>query len=153
MVGMYSFDTLYHVLFAGVEGGKFFFNTVREGDQVVFACNDEAERSLWIQAIYRATGQSHKPVPPANQPSRLSCIGQIGRPQGGLRSISVSMCRLTILAGLLPNAGSDCVRVPERKMDHNYSLSHALSELCVAPTPSLPRGLSGYGTTFTLLLF
>lgn len=47
------------------EGGKFFFNLVKEGDMLVFATDDENERHLWIQAIYRATGQSHKPTPPS----------------------------------------------------------------------------------------
>lgn len=30
-----------------------------------FATDDENERQLWVQAIYRATGQTHKPTPPA----------------------------------------------------------------------------------------
>ncbi|RTG90855.1 calcium-dependent secretion activator, partial [Schistosoma bovis] len=46
-------------------GGKYFFNLVKEGDSVMFATDDENERQLWIQAIYRATGQTHKPVPPS----------------------------------------------------------------------------------------
>ncbi|VDM24660.1 unnamed protein product [Hydatigera taeniaeformis] len=29
-----------------------------------FTTEDENERQLWVQAIYRATGQTHKPVPP-----------------------------------------------------------------------------------------
>lgn len=41
-----------------------FFNAVKEGDLVVFACDDEQDRVLWVQAMYRATGQSYKPVPP-----------------------------------------------------------------------------------------
>lgn len=41
-----------------------FFNAVREGDLVVFACEDEQDRALWVQAMYRATGQSYKPAPP-----------------------------------------------------------------------------------------
>ena len=41
-----------------------FFNAVREGDLVMFACDDEQDRALWVQAMYRATGQSYKPVPP-----------------------------------------------------------------------------------------
>ena len=53
---------------------------VREGDQIVFATDDENERSLWVQAIYRATGQSHKPTPPANQPSKST---QLSKVQGG----------------------------------------------------------------------
>jgi hypothetical protein len=65
----------------GLEGGKFFFSTVREGDQVVFATDDESERALWVQAIYRATGQSHKPVPPVSQPTK-STNTQLSKVQG-----------------------------------------------------------------------
>ncbi|KAK2147526.1 hypothetical protein LSH36_548g01000 [Paralvinella palmiformis] len=69
----------------GLEGGKFFFNTVKEGDQVVFATEDEAERTLWVQAVYRATGQSHKPVPPASQQAtpNKSSNTQLSRLEGG----------------------------------------------------------------------
>ena len=49
-----------------MEGGKFFFNTVREGDSVLFATEDEQEASAWVMAFYRATGQAHKPAPPVN---------------------------------------------------------------------------------------
>ncbi len=47
-----------------LEGGRYFFNAVREGDSVLFASDDENEISLWVMALYRATGQSHKPTPP-----------------------------------------------------------------------------------------
>jgi len=67
---------------AGVEGGRYFFSMVREGDQVMFATEDENESTLWVQAIYRATGQSHKPVPPTTQPSRL-CNTQLSKEKGG----------------------------------------------------------------------
>lgn len=43
--------------------GKYFFNAVKEGDSVVFACDDENECALWVMAMYRATGQAHKPTP------------------------------------------------------------------------------------------
>lgn len=46
-----------------LEGGRFFFNAVREGDSVAFASEDENECHLWVMAMYRATGQSHKPTP------------------------------------------------------------------------------------------
>ncbi|KAM7536012.1 hypothetical protein Aperf_G00000095309 [Anoplocephala perfoliata] len=46
-------------------GGTYFFNLVKEGDSMYFATDDENERQLWVQAIYRATGQTHKPTPPA----------------------------------------------------------------------------------------
>ena len=42
---------------------RFFFNLVREGDTLTFAVFDETELHAWVQAIHRATGQSHKPVP------------------------------------------------------------------------------------------
>ena len=49
-----------------MEGGKFFFNTVREGDSVLFATEDEQDAHSWVMAFYRATGQAHKPAPPVN---------------------------------------------------------------------------------------
>lgn len=64
------------------EGGKCFFNIVKEGDTVTFATEDETERTLWVQAIYRATGQTHKPVPPVMQTNKISNT-QISRMQGG----------------------------------------------------------------------
>ncbi|XP_051985607.1 calcium-dependent secretion activator 1-like isoform X3 [Xyrauchen texanus] len=48
----------------GLDGGRAFFNAVKEGDTVIFASDDEQDRILWVQAMYRATGQSHKPIPP-----------------------------------------------------------------------------------------
>uniref|UniRef100_A0A8C6MGM8 Calcium dependent secretion activator 2 n=1 Tax=Nothobranchius furzeri TaxID=105023 RepID=A0A8C6MGM8_NOTFU len=48
----------------GLQGGRVFFNAVKEGDLIVFASDDEQDRVLWVQAMYRATGQSYKPVPP-----------------------------------------------------------------------------------------
>uniref|UniRef100_A0A1I7RHL5 Calcium-dependent secretion activator n=1 Tax=Bursaphelenchus xylophilus TaxID=6326 RepID=A0A1I7RHL5_BURXY len=46
------------------QGGKFFFTAIKEGDELKFATEDENERHLWVQALYRATGQAYKPVPP-----------------------------------------------------------------------------------------
>ncbi|XP_070302439.1 calcium-dependent secretion activator 2 [Salvelinus sp. IW2-2015] len=48
----------------GLQGGRVFFSAVKEGDLVVFASDDEQDRMLWVQAMYRATGQSYKPIPP-----------------------------------------------------------------------------------------
>ncbi|KAK6177364.1 hypothetical protein SNE40_015480 [Patella caerulea] len=64
-----------------LEGGRYFFNLVKEGDNVTFATEDDAERALWVQAIYRATGQTHKPVPPVVQTNKISNT-QISRMQG-----------------------------------------------------------------------
>ncbi|VDK48863.1 unnamed protein product [Cylicostephanus goldi] len=46
------------------QGGKHFFTAIKEGDELKFATDDENERHLWVQALYRATGQAYKPVPP-----------------------------------------------------------------------------------------
>ncbi|ESP01120.1 hypothetical protein LOTGIDRAFT_139881 [Lottia gigantea] len=64
-----------------LEGGRYFFNLVKEGDNVTFATEDDSERALWVQAIYRATGQTHKPVPPVVQTNKISNT-QISRMQG-----------------------------------------------------------------------
>lgn len=48
-----------------LEGGRYFFNAVRgDGDSILYACDDENECSIWVMAMYRATGQSLKPTPP-----------------------------------------------------------------------------------------
>ena len=60
------------------QGGRFFFNAVKEGDNVSFATDEETDRQLWIQALYRATGQSHKPTPP----SAIKSV-ELAREQGG----------------------------------------------------------------------
>lgn len=60
-----------------LEGGRYFFNAVRgDGDSILFACDDENECSLWVMAMYRATGQSLKPTPPLTQ-DKNSTISKI----------------------------------------------------------------------------
>ncbi|XP_040893876.1 calcium-dependent secretion activator 2 [Toxotes jaculatrix] len=87
----------------GLQGGRVFFNAVKEGDLVMFACDDEQDRVLWVQAMYRATGQSYKPVPPL-QNKTTNCRGGIQKPaspisldpsqrQGVEELISASPCR------------------------------------------------------------
>ncbi|XP_053282838.1 calcium-dependent secretion activator 2 isoform X1 [Pleuronectes platessa] len=88
----------------GLQGGRVFFNAVKEGDLVMFACEDEPDRLLWVQAMYRATGQSYKPVPPL-QNKTTNCRGGIQKPaspisldpsqrQGVEGLISAAPCRL-----------------------------------------------------------
>lgn len=60
--------------FAGLQGGQMFFNAVKEGDTVIFASDDEQDRILWVQAMYRATGQSYKPIP-ASQAQKMNLKG------------------------------------------------------------------------------
>lgn len=67
--------------FTDLEGGRFFFNAVREGDSILFASDDENECHLWVMAMYRATGQSHKPTPPITLQDKNSTISKI---QGGI---------------------------------------------------------------------
>ncbi|KAL8221228.1 UNVERIFIED_CONTAM: Calcium-dependent secretion activator 2 [Gekko kuhli] len=59
---------------SGLQGGQMFFNAVKEGDTVIFASDDEQDRILWVQAMYRATGQSYKPVP-ASQAQKMNSKG------------------------------------------------------------------------------
>ncbi|KAM6293703.1 calcium-dependent secretion activator 2 isoform 4-T4 [Porphyrio hochstetteri] len=66
----------------GLQGGRMFFNAVKEGDTVIFASDDEQDRILWVQAMYRATGQSYKPVP-ASQAQKIN-------PKGGNVDTEVS---------------------------------------------------------------
>ncbi|KAM4602008.1 calcium-dependent secretion activator 2 isoform 2-T2 [Polymixia lowei] len=87
----------------GLQGGRVFFNAVKEGDLVMFASDDEQDRVLWVQAMYRATGQSYKPVPPL-QNKATNCRGDNQKPvslisldpsqrQGVEELISAAPCR------------------------------------------------------------
>uniref|UniRef100_A0A452IDC4 Uncharacterized protein n=1 Tax=Gopherus agassizii TaxID=38772 RepID=A0A452IDC4_9SAUR len=58
----------------GLQGGRMFFNAVKEGDTVIFASDDDQDRILWVQAMYRATGQSYKPIP-ASQAQKMNPKG------------------------------------------------------------------------------
>ena len=102
-----SLKTLLANLMFGIDlnGARFFFNAVREGDSIAFACDDENEINLWVMAMYRATGQSHKPTPPVTS-DKNSAISKI---QGGQQKIfcfnlislfSIAQLRLQSLATL-----------------------------------------------------
>ncbi|KAH8853555.1 Calcium-dependent secretion activator 1 [Schistosoma japonicum] len=78
-----------------VTGGKYFLNLVKEGDSVMFATDDENERQLWIQAIYRATGQTHKPVAPSkNTGSNNSNLQNVNLISGN-KSLSLATSTLS----------------------------------------------------------
>lgn len=55
---------------------KYFFNAVKEGDSVIFSSDDENECHIWVMALYRATGQAHKPTPLVHS-SKSSTITRI----------------------------------------------------------------------------
>ncbi|KAK6631099.1 hypothetical protein RUM43_014195 [Polyplax serrata] len=82
-----------------LEGGRFFFNAVREGDSILFACDDENECHLWVMAMYRATGQSHKPTPPITTTANSTTISKIqgdadrARKHGMEEFISADPCK------------------------------------------------------------
>lgn len=59
----FTVDYIEPVIELDPESNKYFFNAVKEGDSVIFACDDENECHLWVMALYRATGQAHKPTP------------------------------------------------------------------------------------------
>ncbi|XP_041442347.1 calcium-dependent secretion activator 2 isoform X10 [Xenopus laevis] len=63
----------------GLKGGHMFFNAVKEGDTVIFASDDEQDRVLWVQAMYRATGQSYKPIV-SNQAQKINPKGPNAQP-------------------------------------------------------------------------
>ncbi|GLH08157.1 uncharacterized protein GBIM_13451 [Gryllus bimaculatus] len=82
-----------------LEGGRFFFNAVREGDSILYASDDENECHLWVMAMYRATGQSHKPAPPITPAGKNSTISKIqgdadrARKHGMEEFISADPCK------------------------------------------------------------
>ncbi|OWR44318.1 Calcium-dependent secretion activator [Danaus plexippus plexippus] len=58
-----------------LEGAKYFMNAVRDGESVLMGVGDENECHLWVMALYRATGQSHKPTPPTTSDSHIKILG------------------------------------------------------------------------------
>ncbi|XP_046425549.1 calcium-dependent secretion activator isoform X1 [Neodiprion virginianus] len=98
-----------------LEGGRYFFNAVREGDNIVYASDDENECHLWVMAMYRATGQSHKPTPPVSVADKNSTISKIqgdadrARKHGMEDFISADPCKFehAILFKMLQNLTLD----------------------------------------------
>ncbi|KAI5645911.1 calcium-dependent secretion activator [Phthorimaea operculella] len=58
-----------------LEGAKYFMNAVRDGESVLMGVSDENECHLWVMALYRATGQSHKPTPPTTSDTHHKIMG------------------------------------------------------------------------------
>nr|XP_034836731.1 calcium-dependent secretion activator isoform X2 [Maniola hyperantus] len=58
-----------------LEGAKYFMNAVRDGESVLMGVGDENECHLWVMALYRATGQSHKPTPPTTSDTHIKIMG------------------------------------------------------------------------------
>lgn len=74
------------------KGARFYFEAVKEGDQIVFGTEEELERTMWVNKLYMATGQSHKPVAP-----KLSMVATakenrtntLSRLQGGMACVHI----------------------------------------------------------------
>ncbi|KAI5732066.1 hypothetical protein M8J77_020673 [Diaphorina citri] len=60
-----------------LEGGRYFFNAFKESESILYACDDENEYHLWVMAMYRATGQSHKPTPLNSNAVKNSTISKL----------------------------------------------------------------------------
>ncbi|XP_038261189.1 calcium-dependent secretion activator 2 isoform X16 [Dermochelys coriacea] len=86
----------------GLQGAQMFFNAVKEGDTVIFASDDDQDRILWVQAMYRATGQSYKPIP-ASQAQKMN-------PKGG--NVHLELSQLS---------GKDADRAQKHGMDEFIS--------------------------------
>ena len=79
---------------ADLQGGTFFFNCVKEGDSVTFASDEEADRQLWIQAIFRATCQTYKPIPPVNSALPVGAAAAASGASGGAAVNTLQLSRL-----------------------------------------------------------
>lgn len=77
------------LLSTDLEGGRYFFNAFKESESILFACDDENEYHLWVMAMYRATGQSHKPTPLNSNAVKNSTISKL---QGGELILDTNIC-------------------------------------------------------------
>jgi hypothetical protein len=52
--GVFTFQCAYHIILdLHPHGGKYFFMACKEGNEIKFATDDENERHMWVQAMYR----------------------------------------------------------------------------------------------------
>ena len=77
---------------------------------MLFGTDDDNERTLWVQAVYRATGQSHKPTPPLQQSNKIS-NSQISRMQGGSTEDHVVPLLLCVHANCLKKKSEEKINV------------------------------------------
>jgi hypothetical protein len=88
LASIFELNNLVYSIGLVMHDAKYFFKAVREGDVVTFATNEENERHSWVQALYRATGQSHKPTPPITATkSPQNATGPAPREQVGKNNI------------------------------------------------------------------
>uniref|UniRef100_A0A7M5XHN5 Uncharacterized protein n=1 Tax=Clytia hemisphaerica TaxID=252671 RepID=A0A7M5XHN5_9CNID len=58
-----------------LEGGRFFFNMVKAGDEVMFAAEEDHDQMNWIYKLYTATGQSYRPALPTKMGGSSGIVG------------------------------------------------------------------------------
>uniref|UniRef100_A0A8C4R103 PH domain-containing protein n=1 Tax=Eptatretus burgeri TaxID=7764 RepID=A0A8C4R103_EPTBU len=68
----------YAQLPSDVYGGQVHFSLVREGETFHFGCDDAQDAGLWVQALYRATGQTHRPTLHGQGSSRHRRTSNVG---------------------------------------------------------------------------
>ena len=76
---------------------RFFFEAVKEGDQILFGTEEELERTMWVNKLYMATGQSHKPIAPKLSmvaTAKESKTNTLGRAQGGTILKGTNTCTM-----------------------------------------------------------
>lgn len=74
-------------------------NAVRDGESVLMGVTDENECHLWVMALYRATGQSHKPTPPTTSDTHHKIMG-------GELTIAVYLCAKDINDNVFVNVNN-----------------------------------------------
>ena len=88
MTGKKDFVNKFHVYtLDDAEGGRFFFNMVKAGDEVMFAAEEDHDQMNWIYKLYTATGQSHRPALPTKMGGSSGISGtdpSIQKVKGGL---------------------------------------------------------------------
>ena len=65
------------------QGGRFFFRALKEGDNILFASEEDIDRQHWVYKLYNATGQSFKPTAPKiDMAASSSGSDALPRPEG-----------------------------------------------------------------------
>ncbi|CAB1353590.1 unnamed protein product [Coregonus sp. 'balchen'] len=115
---------------ACLDGGRTFFNAVKEGDTVIFASDDEQDRILWVQAMYRATGQSHKPIPPTQ-------VQKLNNKAGSAPQLDAPISQFCKCHPLLCPRGP-----PHSRFTKNYSTQQSATPIYTAVMSNLTLYLS-----------
>ncbi|KAF0882239.1 CAPS1 protein, partial [Crocuta crocuta] len=137
----------------GLEGGRAFFNAVKEGDTVIFASDDEQDRILWVQAMYRATGQSHKPVPPTQVQKLNAKGGNVPQLDAPISQFYADRAQKHGMDEFISSNPCNFDHASLFEMVQRLTLDHRLNDSysCLAISPLLPKqGWFSPGQVFVL---